>query len=140
MKKFTLVFAMLLALALTACAGQTAADADRHAAAQSAAAADVWPVNDCTEGLPVPPGTVVWATADAARGSCGVGLTDVAEGDCRGYMVALAQAGFFAVEAVSEPVGGENSVSIGTLLSNGEKGISVSYVPNQLTIYISMEN
>ena len=137
MKKFTLVFAMLLALALTACAGQSTEAED---GAQSVVMTDVWPVNECTEGLPVPPGTVVWATADAARGICGVGLTDVAERSCRDYMAALEQAGFFAVEAVSEPVKGEDSVSVGTLLSNGEKGLSVSYVSNQLTIYISMEN
>ena len=43
------------------------------------------------------------------------------------------------MENVSEAVKGQSYVSIGTLLSNGEKSLSVSYVPDTLTIYISFE-
>ena len=34
----------------------------------------------------------------------------------------------------------KNYVSIGTLLSNDEKWLSISYIPNSLTIYISFDN
>ena len=43
------------------------------------------------------------------------------------------------VENVSEKIKGENYVSVGTLLSNGEKGLSISYIPDNLTIYVSFE-
>lgn len=136
MKKFALIFAMLLALTLTACAGRSTA---AKGGVQSVVMTDVWPANDYTEGLPVPPGTVTWTLLDAARGICGVSLTDVSESGCRDYMAALKQAGFFAVAAVSEARKGQNDVSAGALLSNGEKELSVSYIPGQITISISME-
>ena len=40
-------------------------------------------------------------------------------------------------EDVSEEIKGQDYVSIGTLLSNGEKGLGISYIPDNLTIYIS---
>ena len=41
------------------------------------------------------------------------------------------------IEEVSEEIEGQDYVSIGTLLSNGEKGLSISYIPDNFTIYIS---
>ena len=55
-------------------------------------------------------------------------------------MELLNQEGFSVIENVSEEIEGENYVSIGTLLSNDEKWLSVSYIPNSLTIYISFDN
>ena len=40
-------------------------------------------------------------------------------------------------EDVSEEITGQDSVSICTLLSNGEKGLGTSYIPDNFTIYIS---
>ena len=54
-------------------------------------------------------------------------------------MELLIQEGFSVVENVSEKIKGENYVSVGTLLSNGEKGLSISYIPDNLTIYVSFE-
>ncbi len=56
------------------------------------------------------------------------------------YMELLNQEGFSVIENVSEEIEGENYVSIGTLLSNDEKWLSISYIPNSLTIYISFDN
>ena len=56
------------------------------------------------------------------------------------YMELLNKEGFSVIENVSEEIEGENYVSIGTLLSNDEKWLSVSYIPNSLTIYISFDN
>lgn len=50
------------------------------------------------------------------------------------------QEGFSVIENVSEEIGGENYVSIGTILSNNEKWLSISYIPDSLTIYISFDN
>ena len=41
------------------------------------------------------------------------------------------------VEDVSEKIKGQDYVSVGAILSNGEKGVSVSYVPGNLAIYIT---
>ena len=41
------------------------------------------------------------------------------------------------IEEVSEEIEGQNYVSIGTVLSNKEKSLSISYIPNNLGIYIA---
>ena len=143
MKKRLLTIVILLVLFLTACAGRTAgADDAERLPAESVTMLDegVWPVNAYTEGLPVPPGTVTWAMLDAEHDTCGVSVTELSEDDFNDYQVRLAQAGFSPVEHVSEEIKGQGYVSIGTLLSNGEKALSISYVPDTLTIYISLEN
>lgn len=142
MKKRLLTIVILLVLFLTACAGRTAgADDAERLPAESVTMLDegVWPVNAYTEGLPVPPGTVTWAMLDAEHDTCGVSVTELSEADFTDYRVRLAQAGFSPVEHVSEEIKGQGYVSIGTLLSNGEKALSISYVPDTLTIYISLE-
>ena len=100
----------------------------------------VWPENEYTEGLPVAPGTVAWATLDTEHENCNINLTGISENDYNEYMELLNQEGFSVIENVSEEIEGENYVSIGTLLSNDEKWLSISYIPNSLTIYISFDN
>ena len=50
------------------------------------------------------------------------------------------QEGFSVIENVSEEIEEGNYVSIGTLLSNEDKWLSISYIPDSLTIYISFDN
>ena len=100
----------------------------------------VWPVNEYTEGLPVPPGTVAWAMLDTEHKNCGISIVDISETDYNDYLELLEQEGFSIVEEVSEEIEGQGYVSIGTLLSNGEKGLSISYIPDNFTIYISFED
>ena len=76
---------------------------------------------------------------DAEHGTCSISVTELSEEEFRDYQERLTQAGFSVMENVSEAVKGQSYVSIGTLLSNGEKSLSVSYVPDTLTIYISFE-
>lgn len=142
MKKRLLTIVILLVLFLTACAGRTAgADDAERLPAESVTMLDegVWPVNAYTEGLPVPPGTVAWTMLDAEHGTCSISVAELSEEEFRDYQVRLAQAGFSPVEHVSEEIKEQGYVSIGTLLSNGEKSLSISYVPETLTIYISFE-
>ena len=98
---------------------------------------DVWPVNTFTDGLPVPPGTVSWAVVDEEHQSCAVNLTDMSETNYTDYMKSLQQAGFAVIEETSEDIEGQDYTSTGVLLSNGEKNISISYIPGNFTIYIS---
>lgn len=69
--------------------------------------------------------------------NCGISIVDIAESDYHDYMKLLEQEGFSVIEDVSEEIKGQDYVSIGTLLSNGEKGLGISYIPDNLTIYIS---
>lgn len=96
----------------------------------------MWPENEYTDGLPVPNGTVAWAMLDTERGNCSINIVDIAENDYNDYMKLLEQEGFLAIEGTSEKIKGQNYVSIGTLLSNGEKYLSISYIPDSLTIYV----
>ena len=136
MKKSILVFILLLAL-LTACSNRTDTAADAPSQAYTQLDDGVWPVNAYTDGLPVPPGTVAWAMINAECNHCSVGIEDIAESEFDDYLNRLKQAGFSVVEDVSEKIKGQDYVSVGAILSNGEKGVSVSYVPGNLAIYIT---
>ena len=98
------------------------------------------PANEYTEGLPVAPDTVAWAALDTEHENCNINLTGISENNYNEYMELLNQEGFSVIENVSEEIGGENYVSIGTILSNNEKWLSISYIPDSLTIYISFDN
>lgn len=137
MKKSILMIVLLLALILTACSNRTETAVDAPPQAYTQLDEGVWPVNAYTDGLPVPPGTVAWAMIDAERNHCSVGIEDIAESEFDDYLNRLKQAGFSVVEDVSEKIKGQDYVSVGAILSNGEKGVSVSYVPGNLAIYIT---
>ena len=142
MKKLISAVAILIILALTACSNQTSAPNDNSNASnllsEGIAMLDdgMWPENEYTDGLPVPNGTVAWAMLDTERGNCSINIVDIAENDYNDYMKLLEQEGFLAIEGTSEKIKGQNYVSIGTLLSNGEKYLSISYIPDSLTIYV----
>ena len=142
MKKYISVFAIMLMIFLAACSNQnissapTSNESNTQSNSVTKLEEGVWPANEYTEGLPVPPGTVAWATLDTEHGNCSINLTGVSENDYNEYMEILNQEGFSVIENVSEEIEGENYVSIGTLLSNEEKWISISYVPDSFGIYI----
>ena len=143
MKKFISVITILLMLSLVACSNQDTAATDAGNASNTQSESitmldeGVWPVNEYTEGLPVPPGTVDWAMIDTQSGYCGIFIEEMSEAEYNDYMDLLKQEGYSVIEEVSEEIKGQNYVSIGTILSNGEKGLSISYVPGNFGIYIS---
>lgn len=145
MKRFIPGIAILLILSLTACSAPKTPPKDTGDASNSQSEGIIrldegeWPVNEYTEGLPVPTGTVVWAMLDTEHGNFSISIAGIDENDYDNYMELLIQEGFSVVENVSEKIKGENYVSVGTLLSNGEKGLSISYIPDNLTIYVSFE-
>ena len=146
MKKYISALAILLMISFAACSNQNTSSAPtdhgNRTSSDNVTILDegVWPVNKYTEGLPVPPGTVVWASLDTEHENCSVNLTNISESDYTGYMEILKQEGFSAVENVSEEIEGEDYVSIGTLLSGNEKWLTISYIPDNLTIYISFDS
>ena len=146
MKKYISVLAIIFIISLAACSNQTISSTptgnESNIQSNSITTLDkgIWPVNEYTEGLPIPPGTVTWATLDAEHENCSVNLTDISETDYNEYIEALKQGGFSIAEDVSEEIEGQDYVSIGTLLSNEEKWIAISYIPDSFTIYISFDN
>lgn len=141
MKKTILLLAMLLTISLSACSNQDLSPAPADEGTQPVATleAGVWPANAYTQGLPVPPGTVAWATLDAEHGNCCVNLTGVGQSEYEEYIEVLQQEGFSAVEGVSEQIQGQEDVSIGTLYLKEDKWISISYISDSFVIYISLE-
>lgn len=139
MKKSILAVVLVLILALTACSNQNATQDTSNTPSESLTMLDegVWPVNEYTDGLPVAPGTVSWAALDTVNGFCSINLVDMTDNEYNAYMELLKENGYSVVEEVSEEIKGQNYVSIGTVLSNGERGLSISHTPNDLSIYIS---
>ena len=143
MKELTSIILIVLILSLTACSHQdnTLADSGNTSNTQSENITmlneGVWPANDFTEGLPEPSGTVVWAMLDNQHENCSINITDMSETDYNDYLDFLKQDGFSMVEEVSEEIKGQDYVSTGTLMSDGERWLSISYIPNSFTIYIS---
>lgn len=141
MKK--VVLALLVMIILSACSSQDTPPAitDANEIAQSSKITmldeGVWPTNTYTDGLPIPAGTVSWAALDTEHENCSINLVDISETDYNEYMELLKQEGFSVIEDTSEEIKGQDYVSVGTLLSNGEKGLSISYIPNSFAIYIS---
>ena len=70
MKRFIPGIAILLILSLTACSAPKTPPKDTGDASNSQSEGIIrldegeWPVNEYTEGLPVPTGTVAWAMLD----------------------------------------------------------------------------
>ena len=138
--------AIIFIISLAACSNQTISSTptgnESNIQSNSITTLDkgIWPVNEYTEGLPIPPGTVAWATLDTEHENCSVNLTGISDDDYSEYMEVLNQEGFSVIENVSEEIEEGNYVSIGTLLSNEDKWLSISYIPDSLTIYISFDN
>lgn len=144
MKRWTLLGTLVLALFLSGC-GQPAGQTDAVPPVNTASPQGVlllepgtWPQSAYTEGLPIPPGRVDWAMVDTERGHCSVSLVGVDEAGYEDYLDTLQQAGFSLVETQWEEIQGQDYVSIVNLLSDGERWLSMSYVPDRITLYSSL--
>lgn len=137
MKKYLCIPIAILTLALSACSLPRSPQTEDASDNMIVLDAGVWPRNEYTDGLPVPPGTVEWAMLDTQHENCSVGLVGVGESDYNAYMTLLLQGGFSIVESVSEEIEGEDYVSIAMILSDGERWLSISRIPDRLSVYIS---
>lgn len=139
MKKIICILFLLLAFTLTACSGQTRTSSTTDSSSSGIVTLnkDIWPQNEYTDGLPVSPGTVSGGTLDKEKGYCAIFLTDITDEEYQAYLEELQEKGFQITEEVSEEIDGQDYVSTGILLSDGERGLSISHIPNQLNLYIS---
>ena len=110
MKKYISVFTIMIMIFFAACSNQntssTPTSNENNTQSNSVTKLDegVWPENEYTEGLPVAPGTVAWATLDTEHENCNINLTGISENDYNEYMELLNQEGFSVIENVSEEI------------------------------------
>lgn len=144
MKKFVLTILIFLLVVLTACSGQKASDivdSTDNAQAESIVMLEegVWPDNQYTENLPVPPGTVSRAMLDTVQRYCAASVEEIAQQEYENYIKQLKNKGFRVVEETFQEIEEQGYVSSNLLLHNGEKWLSISYIPNHLELYISFD-
>ncbi len=100
-----------------------------------------WPDNSYTKNLPIPQGTVLRTVEDTSNGTFSISLTDLNKADYDSYITALQGEGFEIVDQVSEEIEGQDYTAYGIVLSgkNGKVGLSISYTPNSMVIYVSLK-
>lgn len=140
MKKAILISSLILMM-LTACTNQTGNDSIKDNSTLpdhiTVVQEDKWPENDYTSGLPVPGGKIEWVMVDAKSNMCSISVTELDEAQYQTFMQGIADLGFSVQHSVSEDVKGEGYTSFNTLLSNGEKNLSIAYGNRNLTLAIS---
>lgn len=97
-----------------------------------------WPENDYTVGLPVPDGQIEWVMLDSKNNMCSISVTDMDETAYQNFMEALSDNGFLIQHSVSEEIKGEGYTSSGTILSNGNKYLSIAYENRNMSLSVSM--
>lgn len=84
---------------------------------------EVWPDNTYTQNIPTPPGTVSWVMLHSEKESCSIRIDGITKSQFGVYYKQLLNAGYAEIKKISEP----GYISIGTLLSDGRKSISLAY-------------
>lgn len=137
-KLIGIALCMVLFLGLVACGNSEKVAEDAPGLGAVEYVYDVtWEELEYTAGLPAPTGTINCAMLNEAGQWCGVFMEDVSEAEYNEYMDSLQEQGFQMVTSKSGEVKGQNFVAVGTVLSNGTGGLSVSYADGVLGIYIS---
>lgn len=131
------MLSLLLAACLLLCAScgaepeqpENAAPSGTGLAAASWTSAEEWPVNACTEGVPVPPGDVREVLLDEENGLCAVSLDGVSGEEAEAWREELGASGFRLLANVEDEVEGtvpSGTVSTGEVYTNGSVSLSVS--------------
>lgn len=143
MIKTRLTAACFMILTLTACSVQepaavpSASEDSMRPASVITLDEGVWPDNEYTEGLPVPPGTVEWAILDTEYKNLSIGLEDVGEDSYEAYMKLLEKQGYAVIQGTLEEIRGQDYISEMMLLSDGERYLSIGHIPGSLGLSIS---
>lgn len=74
---------------------------------------------------------------DTENNYCSVSINELQEDDYNAYMEQLKEKGFSVVESTSQKVVWQKYISSGTLMSDGEKYLAVSYISDSLVMYFS---
>lgn len=140
MKKIlTIILCTILALALAACSAQRPDNIPIENSGETppdsvtVPESGVWPENEYTQGLPIPPGSVSWTMLDTAHQSCGIQISDISREQFDAYYQQLLDSGFAEIEKVQ---GDGKYISLGSLISDGSKSISFAFSESVLMMSI----
>lgn len=135
-KIFALTLCIIVAVSLAACSAErpsnitTVNSSDTISDAITFIDDGVWPENEYTQDIPVPPGTVSWVMLDSENESCSIQISDVTGLQFDSYYQKLLNADFAEIKKAEE------EVSIGSIVSNGSKSISLAYASTVLMMTI----
>lgn len=143
MKRFIVVILCILIVAsLAACAAVKPNDIQIHNSLESFPDSitftddEKWPENDFTKDIPAPPGSVSWAILDSENENCSVQIAEITKAQFDAYYKNLLSSGYSEIEKIEEEAKGESYISIGTIISNGSKSISLAYTESVLMMTI----
>lgn len=143
MKKLFFILLALLAVLVSVCSCARNDSAADNADDSGYIVTDdgTWPNNNYTKSLPIPQGKVLRTVEDTANGTFSISLTDLEKADYDSYIAALQDEDFEIVDQVSEEIEGQDYTAYGIVLSgkNGKVGLSISYTPNSMVIYVSVK-
>ena len=92
----------------------------------------IWPDNTYTQHVPTPPGTVSWSMHHSEKETCSIQISGITKSQFDTYYKQLLNVGYAEIEKIEE----WGYISIGTILSNGSKTISLAYAKNVLMMTI----
>ena len=143
MKKFfAFIFAVLLLLSLSACSGKRPKNipientATAPPESVTLSQEPLWPENEYTHGLPLPPCTVSWTITDSARKCCGIQIRALSREQFDTYYQTLLNSGFAEIEKIP---GGGKYISLGSIVSNRDKSISLAFSESVLMMTITKQ-
>lgn len=91
-----------------------------------------WPENEYTLDVPIPSGTVGWIMMDHTRETCSIQIEQMSKTQFDKYYKLLQNEGFAVIERTEEEIAGQRYISIGTVLSNGSRSVSLAYADGVL--------
>lgn len=135
-----IILGVMLLLGLVACGNAEKVTEDTSEPGSVEYVYDVtWEELEYAAELPTPAGNINYVMKNEAEQWCSIFVEGMSETDYNEYMDCLYEQGFQVITSKSDKVKGQNYVSIGTALSDGTTGLSVSYADGILGIYISRE-
>ena len=139
---FVIALCMFLVVSLAACSAERPANIKTENACgtipDSVMFSDdgIWPDNKYTQDIPAPPGTIGWVMLDDDKGSCAIRVDGITKAQFEAYYEKLLDSGYTEIEQVAQKEKGRGYISIGTILSNGSRSISLAYAESVLMMTI----
>ena len=143
MKRFpAIILCILIVVSLASCSAEKPNDIQIQNSLESFPDSitftddEKWPENDFTKDIPTPPGSVSWVILDSENENCSVQIAEITKAQFDAYYKNLLSSGYSEIEKIVEEAKGESYISIGTIISNGSKSISLAYTESVLMMTI----
>ncbi len=139
---FTITLCIMLVVSLVACSAERPSNIttenSNETLPESITFIDdgVWPDNEYTQDIPTPPGTIGWVMLDSENENCSIQIDGLTKAQFDAYYEKLLGSGYTEIEKVEEEVKGQGYISIGTIITNGSKSISLAYADTVLVMTI----